>query len=191
MLSTGMNGLAHCLEGLYSRVRTPITLALALHATALFMRALPAVAESPQDADCRGDLLVAAHLSGQVLLNARTCLHHAVCHALGAATGIGHGDANAVLLPEALAFNAPDAEAELAQAAVACGLAEPSARALVDHVRALQRRLGVPTRLRDLGVRRELLPAVAEHVMGERGLYFNPRPVHDAAEVRALLERVW
>jgi hypothetical protein len=32
---------------------------------------------------------------------------------------------------------------------------------------------------------------VAEHVMHERGVYFNPRPVRSAAEVRELLERAW
>lgn len=191
MLATGMNGLAHCLEGLYSRVRTPVTTALALHATALFMRALPAVAAAAQDVACRAELLAAAHLSGQVLLNARTCLHHAICHALGASTGIGHGEANAVLLPEAVAFNAPACEDELADAARACGLAEPSSETLVSHLRALQRALGVPSHLRDLGVQRSQLAGVAAHVMHERGLYFNPRRVHAASEVEALLDRVW
>lgn len=191
MLATGMNGLAHCIEGLYSRVRSPASTALALHGTARFMRALPAVAARPDDVDARAELLVAAQLSGQVLLNARTGLHHAICHALGAGTGIGHGDANAVLLPEAVAFNAPACADELAAAARACGLAETTAPALVDHLRALQHALGVPTRLRDLGVRHEQLAAVAEHVMHERGLYFNPRRVQGAGEIAALLDRVW
>lgn len=191
MLATGMNGLAHCIEGLYSRVRTPVTTALALHAMAQFMRALPAVAARPDDVDARGELLVAAHLSGQVLLNARTCLHHAICHALGAGTGIGHGDANAVLLPEAVAFNAPACADELAAAAQACGLVDASAHALVEHLRTLQRALDVPTRLRDLGVKHEQLAGVAEHVMHERGLYFNPRRVQGAGEIAALLDRVW
>ena len=190
MLSTGMNGLAHCLEGLYSRVRTPVTTALALHATALFLDALPAVARAPGDAGCRGDLLAAAHLSGQVLLNARTGLHHAVCHVLGATTGIGHGDANAVLLPEAIEFNAPCAADELDTAARACGL-EGGAAALVDRLRALRETLGVPTRLRDLGVAHDALAGVAAHAMHERGLYFNPRRVADDSEIAALLDRVW
>ena len=190
MLSTGMNGLAHCLEGLYSRVRTPVTTALALHATALFLNALPAVARAPGDAGRRGDLLAAAHLSGQVLLNARTGLHHAVCHVLGASTGIGHGDANAVLLPEVIEFNAPCAAEELDAAARACGLAG-GAEALVERLRALRETLGVPTRLRDLGVAHAALAGVAAHAMHERGLYFNPRRVAGDGEIAALLDRVW
>ncbi len=190
MLATGMNGLAHCIEGLYSKVRTPASTALALHATALFFAALPAVAAAPHDASARGDLLVAAHLSGQVLLNARTGLHHAICHALGAATGIGHGDANAVLLPDAIAFNASHAGVELAAAARAVGL-PADAQALIDALRSLRAGLGVPTRLRDLGVAQAQLGPVAAQVMHERGLFFNPRPVAHAGEIEQLLAAVW
>lgn len=171
MLSTGMNGLAHCVEGLYSRVRTPITSALALDGIARFMKALPAVAREPESVAHRGELLVAAHLSGQVLLNARTCLHHAICHVLGASTGISHGDANSVMLPHAARYN--------------------SEAALAAEIEKLRESIGVPTRLRDLGVKREALPGVAAHVMGERGVYFNPRTVGSSEEILELLERAW
>ena len=190
MLSTAMNGLAHCVEGLYSRVRSPISDALALRGIALFLAALPAAARRPDDPVLRGDLLVAAHLSGQVLVNARTCLHHAICHALGAGTGIAHGDANAVLLPEVVRFNASAAAAELAQAAEAAGVPD-GAGGLEQRLRSLRAELGVPTRLRDLGVRHDALDDVAAHVMGERGLFYNPRPIADVNEVRAILQAVW
>ena len=64
-------------------------------------------------------------------------------------------------------------------------------RSLVDALRALRLALGVPTRLRDLGVQRSQLGPVAAHVMHERGLHFNPRPVAHASDVEQLLERVW
>lgn len=170
MLATGMNGLAHCIEGLYSKVRTPVTDAICLHGIELFAAALPRVAREPDSVEARGDLLAAAHLSGLVLLNARTCLHHAICHALGAVTGVPHGAANAVMLPIVAAFNdSPH----------------------VQRVRDLQAQTGVPRKLRDLGVARELLPEVAKTVMGERGVYFNPRRVEGADAVEKLLQEAW
>jgi alcohol dehydrogenase len=175
MLATGMNGLAHCIEGLYAKLRTPVTDALALHAIELFLEALPRVAREPESVEYRADLLAAAHLSGLVLVNSRTCLHHAICHAIGAITGASHGDANSVILPHAMGFNYESAPESL-----------PVAR-----VRELQGALGVPTRLRDIGVPRESLSAVAKKVMGERGLYFNPRPVQRPEEIEALLETAW
>lgn len=175
MLATGMNGLAHCVEGLYSKTRTPVSTAVALHGVRLFEAALPRVAREPESAACRAELLAAAHLGGLVLLNARTCLHHAICHAIGAVTGAAHGDANSVMLPHVAAFNYAAVPAEVP----------------VQRLRELQSALGVPTRLRDIGVPQDALPTVARKTMGERGLYFNPRPVRDAGEIEALLQAAW
>ena len=187
MLATGMNGLAHCIEGLYSRVRTPVTAALATHAIGLFVDALPQVARAPASIAARAALLSAAHLSGLVLMNARTCLHHAICHALGAVTGASHGEANAVILPHAIAFNAPAALEAMAAIRRAWGRNAP----VVDLVRGLQAQIGVATRLRDIGVPRAALADVARKVMGERGVYFNPRAVRGPEEIEALLEAAW
>jgi alcohol dehydrogenase len=73
---------------------------------------------------------------------------------------------------------------ERAAAAVGCD----DAIAWVD---TLREQLGVPCRLRDIGVRRETLERIASKTMGERGLYFNPRPVQDAAEILGLLEQAF
>jgi alcohol dehydrogenase len=189
MLATGMNGLAHCVEGLYSKTRTPVTTALALHAIGLFAQALPRVARAPDSVGARAALLAAAHLSGLVLMNARTCLHHAICHALGAVTGVGHGRANAVILPHAMAFNADFAP----EAMASMGRAWPgkTAATAIERVQALQAAIGVPTRLRDIGVPREALDNVARKAMGERGIYFNPRTPRGPEEIAALLEQAW
>ena len=175
LLATGMNGLAHCVEGMYSKLRTPITDALARHAIDLFLQALPRVVREPDSVVHRGQLLAAAHLSGLVLVNARSCLHHAICHAIGAVSGAPHGSSNSVVLPHAMTFNESSAPLPLSAA----------------QVRALQEELGVPTRLRDIGVPQNALGTIARKVMGERGLYFNPRAVRHPEEVEALLQAAW
>lgn len=186
MLTTGMNGLAHCIEGLYSIARSPVTDALALDAMRRFGDALPAVARQPDDVDARARLMLAAHLSGMVLASARSCLHHAICHVLGATFGVPHGAANAVILPHAVRFNAPAAREALRAAAAAVGHDD-----LPAWLQALQAATGVPSRLRDLGIERDALPAVAAHVMHERGLAFNPRQIEDASEIEAILMGAW
>ncbi|PNG47507.1 Maleylacetate reductase [Variovorax sp. WDL1] len=190
MCTTGMNGLAHCIEGLYSKERSPLAETLALDAMARFAQALPAVHRAPGDAGARAALLYAAHLSGLVLVNARTCLHHAICHAIGAVTGAGHGDANAVMLPHAVAFNADAAAEPLARAAAALG-GGASAGALVRALHELQSAIGVPARLRDIGVPPKDLDRIAAKTMRERGLYYNPRPVAGEREIRALLDAAY
>jgi alcohol dehydrogenase len=190
LMRTGFNALAHVLEGLYSLQRTPITDALCVHAIPLLVRSLPAVLSSPDSVSARAELMSAAHLAGRVIANARTALHHAMCHAIGALCRVGHGEANAVMLPHVLAFNADQVREALDQA-YAVWPDRGSRTTLVDCVRDLQSRLQVPTRLRDLGITPDQLPAVAHKVMGERGLYFNPRTVTEPAEILALLEQAY
>lgn len=187
MLSTGMNGIAHCVEGLYSKERSPLAELVALDALRRFAQALPEVHAKPRDLAARAQLLYAAHLSGLVLVNARTALHHAVCHAIGSVTGAPHGEANAVLLPHALRFNRPAVEDALRSASAVV----PGGQDIIGWIEAMTALLGVPRRLRDIGVARESLEAIAHKSMGERGLYFNPRQVLDAGEILDLLQQAY
>ncbi len=187
MLSTGMNGIAHCIEGLYSLDRAPLAEVVALEALQRFAQALPQVQARPGEVDARAQLLYAAHLSGLVLVNARTALHHAICHAIGSVTGVPHGEANAVMLPHALRFNAPAVGDALRRAAWVV----PGGQDVIAWIESLATTLGVPKRLRDIGVAHDALPAIAHKTMGERGLYFNPRPVSDASEILDLLQQAY
>lgn len=203
LTTTGMNALAHCLEGLYSKVRNPISEALALQGIRLLHGALPRVAAggytgtppSPLSSAC-GEALVGAALSGLVISNARVGIHHGVCHGLGSLGGLAHGVANSILLPHALRFNREVAAQALALAAQAMGVdtrgldALQAADAAVAAVEALQQATGVPRRLSQAGLDRSLLPRLARGALSDRGLYFNPRLASEA-EVLALLEAAW
>ena len=187
MLSTGMNGIAHCVEGLYSKERSPLAEVVALDALQRFASALPTVHVQPNDLAARAQLLYAAHLSGLVLVNARTALHHAICHAIGSVTGAPHGQANAVMLPHVLRFNRPSVQDALRSAS---GVV-PGGQDVIAWIESLAVRLGVPQRLRDIGVPQVSLGAIAQKTMGERGLYFNPRQVLNANEILDLLQQAY
>lgn len=194
--TTGMNALAHCIEGLYSRVRNPVSEGLAVQGIRYLREALPAVVAQPTDAAVRENALIGAYLSGLVISNARVGIHHGICHGLGALGGLPHGVANSIMLPHAMRFNREAATAHLALVAQAlgvqtCGLASlAAADAAIAAVEALQRTIGVPRRLSDAGLDRALLPRLAQGAMSDRGLYFNPRLASEA-DVLALLEAAW
>lgn len=197
MATTAMNAFAHCAEGLYSRLRNPISDGLALQGIRLLASAIPAMVSEPQSAEHRANLLAGAHISGMVIANARVGIHHAVCHSLGAHGGLSHGVANSVMLPHALAYNREVAATQLALLAEAMGVetghlsTEQAADAAIGAVRDLQRKSRVPDRLRDTGLKRELLSEIASHTMSDRGLFFNPRPTTSASQVEQLLENAW
>lgn len=194
--TTGMNALAHCIEGMYSRVRNPVSEALALQGIRYLRQALPRVVAQPGDEAAREQALVGACLSGLVISNARVGIHHGVCHGLGSLGGLPHGVANSILLPHAMRFNREAAAQHLALAAEALGVDTraltplQAADAAIAAVEELQRAIGVPRHLGAAGLDRALLPRLARGALSDRGLYFNPRLASEA-EVLALLEAAW
>lgn len=197
MASTGMNAVAHCVEGLYSKKRNPVADAFALQGLRLLGAGLPSMARAPGSVQARADVLYGAHLSGAVIASTRTCLHHGICHCLGALGGLPHGVANAIMLPHVMRHNIGAAAPQLRQVAQALGrdvdaLCDvQAAEQAIEAVKALQHATDVPTRLRDTSLSRNLLPALAEHALGDRALYFNPGPVATGPEILAVLEAAW
>lgn len=186
MHGTAMNGIAHCLEGLYSRNKSPMSDALAMHAMTEFVSALTdkTLAEPAQ----RRALLLAGHMSGMVLSMARSCLHHAICHVIGARHGIGHGVVNSIMLPHTIRYNESAVRDDLSPvlSLVNRNRAQPfeSVSAWLAH---LVQSLSLPNRLSLYGLTEQDLDAAADLTMKERGLVFNPLPVQDASQIRSIL----
>lgn len=192
MATTGMNAVAHCVEGLYSRVHNPVSDALAVAGLHHLCAGIPAMVREPSSVAARAQVQMGAYLSGMVIANARVGIHHAICHGLGSLGRLAHGVANAILLPHAMRFNravASDALAVVAKA-MGCDDARATPDAAIECVIELQRAARVPTRLRDAGLDRSLFPRLVELALGDRGLYFNPR-LASADDVGALLEAAW
>lgn len=187
---SAFNALAHSVEALWAPGSNPITSALALEGVRAIARSLPTVMATPDDVDARGDLLYGAALSGMALGATAAGLHHKLCHVLGGRFDLVHADAHSVVLPHALAFNAPVLPDEMTRLAEALGApgADP-AGALWDLALASN----VPTRLADLTgsqgpLRRDQLPGAAESAARE--ITVNPRPVTES-DLLAILERAF
>jgi maleylacetate reductase len=184
-LETAMNALAHGLEVLYGQRRSPEGEAVASAAVTALWDAAPRVADHPGQLGALSDLLVGAFLAGRALQNGSTGLHHGLAQLLGGRTGIRHGLANAVLLPHTIRYNAEVASAVLVPIARAVGVGD-----LADGLGSLLVRLGLPTRLRDLGVAEEDLAAVARSARTHPGVRANPRPVTED-DAQGVLLAAW
>ena len=104
--TSGMNAIAHAVEGLYAENSNPIVSLLALEAVRSLVEGLPAVVSQPQDRTARAQALYGAWLCGTVLGSVSMALHHKLCHVLGGSFGLPHADIHAVILPHAVSFNA-------------------------------------------------------------------------------------
>ncbi|MBF2714109.1 iron-containing alcohol dehydrogenase [Agrobacterium vitis] len=181
-VTSGLNAMAHAIEALYARDRNPISSLMALEGLSAFKRSLPVIAESPEDADARGDALYGAWLCGSVLGTVGMALHHKICHTLGGSFDLPHAETHAVMLPHTAAFNAAAAAPELAAAAAIFG--GSLGGGLWDFARAI----GAPLSLKQFGLREEDLDRAAG--IAVENPYWNPRPI-DRDSIRQLLQDVW
>lgn len=182
--TSGMNAIAHAVEGLYAPDITPIVSLMAAEGTRAMAAALPRVVADGADVEARGEAQYGAWLCGAVLAATTMSLHHKLCHSLGGTLDLPHAPTHTVVLPHALAYNqsgAPDVVAALSEALG--GGADP-ARALWD----LAGRLGAPRSLAELGMAEADIPRIAELAIADP--YANPRPVtRDGVE--RLLRAAW
>ncbi len=167
---SGMNAIAHAVEGLYAPAANPMLSTLAEEAIRLLSRALHVVVRRPADLEARTQALYGAYLAGMVQGAAGMGVHHRLCHVLGGTYGLGHGSVNAVILPHAVRYNAAAAPEAIARVAAAMETVD-AADALFD----LAQRIGAPTSLKSLGMPEAKLEEAA-HLAAEPPPA-NPRPV--------------
>jgi alcohol dehydrogenase class IV len=189
--ATGMDAVTHAIEGYVSAQWNPHQDARSLHALRMVRENLERAVTSPGDEDARGNMLIAANLAITVELGSV----HAMSHPAGAIFGVPHGVANAIHLPHVIRFNAegrPEIADRYGDVAGVLGVEACAAvgDALADHVTALVARLGLPTRLSEVGVPESGIPQLVEGAMGDGTTLLNPREAGEeeyAALYRAAL----
>jgi alcohol dehydrogenase class IV len=190
----GMDAITQCIESYISRRAKPIARALAAEGLRRAVPALLTAVRDPANRAAREAMAHAALLSGMALANSGLGMAHGVAAALGVHARTAHGQACALMLPAALRTNRPHCVSELSELAHSVWnenwpSASAAADALVARIDELCVAVGVPRRLRDVNVPRELLPALVASSHGN-SLDGNPVPISDD-ELHAILERMW
>ena len=180
---SGMNAIAHCVEGLYAKNANPIMSLLAAEGIRALAQSLPIVVREPANLDARAGTLYGSWLAGVVLGSVGMAVHHNISHVLGGAFKLSHADVHTVILPHAAAFNRDAAPEAMRIAAQALG-AEDAAQGIYD----LEVRIGAPTSLKQIGMPEDQLDRAAMLITEHP--YYNPRPVEYFA-IRELLENAY
>jgi maleylacetate reductase len=181
--TSGINAIAHAVEGLYARDTNPIMQMMAGAGIKALAGALPKIAANPGDGAARSDALYGAWLCGTVLGAVGMALHHKLCHTLGGSFNLPHAETHAIVLPHAWAYNAPAVPDAAAALKTALGSEDP-ARALFD----LGRAVGAPAGLKDLGMPEAGIDQAADIAVANP--YWNPRVIERGA-IRDLIARAW
>jgi maleylacetate reductase len=188
-LSTGIRAVDHAVEDICSTQPTPFSDGTSMQALRLLAAGLPAVKADPNDLDARLSCQLGSWMSIMGSQNGvPKGASHGIGHVLGGTAGVPHGYTSCVMLPHVLRFNHPvnaDRQARVSEA-----LGRPGAPA-GDVVAGLIAALGLPLRLRDVGVKPEQLDRIAELSMHDRWIHTNPRKIEGPPVVRKLLDAAW
>ena len=181
-VTSGINAIAHGIEALYAVNGNPVVDTLALEGIAALVKALPDIAEDQTSATGRENALYGAWLCGICLGSVGMALHHKLCHVLGGSFALPHAETHTVVLPHALAYNAPAIPAVIERLRPVLGT-DP-ARGLQDFAK----RLGAPQSLAEIGMPEDGIDTATELALKAR--YPNPRPL-EAKAIRSTLNRAW
>ena len=194
LTSTAMGQLRIAIETIYATNHNPISDGMALHAIRLLAENLPRCHEL----DLERLLLIKTAASMASLGNTGGLgLNTAMAHHVGGIFDVPHGEANSITLPHTMRYNAEACADRLAMIADAMGIDvsgmtdDDAAFAAADQVENLSRILGLPVRLRDVGVPEEGLELIASATLHDRALATNPRPVVDAGPIMTVLRQAW
>lgn len=164
--------------------RHPMGDLLAEKAIALIGTNLRRAVVNGDDREARLGMALGATLAGLAFSNVGVAAVHALEYPVGGAVRCSHGCGNGLLLPYVMRFNLPVRRREFAAIArllgeEVTGLSEQQAAELaISAVERLRAEIGIPNRLRDLGVKEEQLRPFAEKAASiRRILRVNPRPV--------------
>jgi maleylacetate reductase len=175
--TSGMNAIAHAVEGLYAVDGNPIVSLMAEEGIRALASALP------RGKECQDEALYGAWLCGTVLGSAAMALHHKLCHVLGGTFNLPHAETHTVILPHATAYNSSSSPEAMKRIARALG-AKDAAAGLFD----LAQRLGAPLTLKELGMPENGLDRAADIAVANP--YPNPRPLERSA-IRQLLDNAY
>ncbi|MDQ6597443.1 iron-containing alcohol dehydrogenase [Bacillus salipaludis] len=169
---TGFDALTHAIEALVSPTATALTDAQALHAIRLIEKNLPVAVADGGNIEARMNLLHASLMGITAFSFALNAIPvHNLAHAYGALFRIPHGLANAVFLPVVMEYIPQlylPKVAELAEALrvdVKGDSAEASLAKVVEKIRVMQHKVGLPADFKDYQISEEALKQTIPAVM--------------------------
>lgn len=182
---TGMDAISHCVETFCAPASNPPADAIALDGLERLLSNIEAATRDGHDLEARCEMMMGASEGGMTFQKGLGAIH-ALSHPLGG-SGAHHGAINAVLLPHVLERNAPFLGSKLDILGKVAG-GEPRAD-LPRYFDDLRARLGIPGKLRDLGIDRNRLAVYAEQSLADSS-QSNPCPM-GAEDYLAVLKSAW
>lgn len=180
--TTGMDALTHAMEGYITKAGWLLPDIFHINAMSLIYKNLEAAAIH-KDSTAIEKMAYAQYIAGMGFSNAGLGIVHSMAHSLGAYFDTPHGLANALLLPHVLRFNGavcPDLFRNMGRAFeldMENLNDEEAVEKVVQAVKSLSIKLGIPQTLREIGISENMLPTLANQAIQDICTSGNPREV--------------
>ena len=145
-MNTGLDALAHALEGYWSRNHQPLADLFAIEAVRLILENLETAWRDGSNLEARSNMLYASMVAGLAFSNPRTAGSHACSYPLSEDYHLPHGEACAFTLDSFVRINADERLEYLCRRAGLSGTEE-----LAQRIAALKELGGLRRKLSDLG----------------------------------------
>ncbi|MCE9567884.1 MAG: iron-containing alcohol dehydrogenase [Planctomycetes bacterium] len=210
---SGIDALTHAIEGFCAvdnemfplpsgeksvyQGKNPMADAMAQRAITLVGKFLRRAVKDGNDLEARDGMALAGTLGGLAFSNAGVALVHAMEYPVGGAVHVSHGAGNGLLLPFVMRFNLLHRVPETAQIGQLLGNAHnddvpEAAEAAIRGIEKLREDIGIPLRLRDLGVKEEMLSGFAAKAFAiKRLMRVNPRMPQNEGEILDIYRAAW
>ena len=186
--SSGIRAIDHAVESLCSPDCNAYAEGLASNGLQLLTKGLNDVIQSNKNIAARlNSQLGSWSAIGALQAGATMGASHGIGHALGG-IGVPHGYTSSIMLAHVLRYNYSSNMEK--QKSIASLMNVPNKDA-ADAISDLVKSLGLPTRLRDVGIKKNDLKLVAENSMKDKWIHTNPRKISSAADVMDILESAW
>ena len=176
--ATGMDALTHNMEAYLAKGFHPMCDGIALEGISLISESLISATKKP-DVKSRAKMLLAS-LMGAVAFQKGLGIVHSLAHPMSSLLDTHHGLANAVNLPYGMEFNYKGFENRFYKMGVALGLGSNSAAKVIPYLFELNNELGLPTRLRDIGVEESHVETLSQMAIEDFCHPSNPKPLAKA-----------
>jgi alcohol dehydrogenase class IV len=173
--ATGMDALTHNLEAFIAKGFHPLCEGIALEGISLISQSIEMAVNKP-DLESRSKMMIAS-LMGAVAFQKGLGVVHSLAHPLSSLLDTHHGLANAVNLPYGMRFNLLGLEDKFRRVARSMELKEDNGEAVVKSLLELNGRIGLPIKLRDIGVKQEHVETLSDLAFADFCHPNNPRPV--------------
>lgn len=203
---SGIDALTHAIEGFCAcnndefplpsgeksvyQGKNALADAMAEKAIALIGKYLRRAVKDGNDLEARDGMALAATLGGLAFSNSGVALVHAMEYPVGGAVHVSHGAGNGLLLPFVMRFNLRPRVVQTVLIGKHLGLPalgdilEDYAEATIREIEQLRKDIGIPLRLRDIGVKEEMLPGFAAKAFAiKRLMRVNPRMPQNEGEI--------